>query len=608
MNLVLRVGPPADGDRTLDDLLRGGWRFAAGRVELGLDEEILAWADRHEEKGPDGETTGFAVLFGYVFDGERALGAREIYEADLAAPALRSTLSGLYCLFRYSKAKGRLEVVPDFYGTGTPSWAAAGPRLLVGSRAAFVAELAGSALHAQAFLQQANGVNSPTASTVFSEVERFPFDASLSIDAASGEHRWIRQDDWKVAFAPEDFARSVERSIELLSALGARTARQPRTAVDLTAGNDTRLIAAGLSRHDLAPGAVTFRVSGTEDHVDAVVARRIVDHFGWSLRRMTRKGFTIPDDDALESLCLRADAKVPLDDMANRVEQETAWWSDHDHLLSGLGLEMFRGWYFQYELLRKGRPDIHYASYYRHRMSGSKSVPEWLAGRLGIDDEALRADTLAPVEDVADRLAGSCNVVKLDQVGHVVTAKRIMFWNLLDLMQIQCPILEGPFSLGVRAIPWRHRSGRRLNCSVVERLSPWLSSFPTDLGAPFRTLRPSNALDYLRFHVRNKTDILLRHYLSSGVKPTHGAAALRRSLQETGLAPWIRRWTEELRPWLPLELASGELDRDLAEDADGRISESSRRKYLQLISLGLLLRAHPGIRRSFVDKPSSMGC
>lgn len=140
------------------------------------------------------------------------------------------------------------------------------------------------------------------------------------------------------------FKEAVDQLIEVLVRVCPSAASGSLTAVDLTGGNDSRLMAAALSLSQSGQigKQVTFKVVGDESHPDVIVARQIAGSFGWTLLRDDR---TTDEDYSAKSLMnasILSDGSYLPTNVHRRLTQESVRWGSVDRLVGSLGGELFR--------------------------------------------------------------------------------------------------------------------------------------------------------------------------------------------------------------------------------------------------------------------------
>ena len=496
---------PAAADRTGESGLvvsPDGLTYQAGN--LWLRATLPPWSTlRHLETAADGSRASFVLLFGAAHWKGRQdswLSAADLttflerHRAGEPPPVLDA--DGNYCAVSYDHFSDSVWVATDFWATVGFYYGHGADFAVVSSRAAAVADLIGSPVDATAYVALLRSAVFPAGSTLFRDVSRISMGEALRLAP-------LVRDVGPIPLAPlyrepddGSFRESVERSVTALRRVVPFAGSRPATVVDITAGNDTRLLAAALAgRADVARD-LTFRVVGPSTSPDVLISSRLAGRLGWTHRVCARQTGALTGD-ALVDTAVAADGSFSLEYIANRLAFEERHWPDARHLIGGTAGELFRNWIWQPELLRMGRtPSINYDALLRHRVSRDRrvDVPRITGGRLDqrMHDELL----IAPLRKLDASLWSVLNVYKLDLYYIQRLIHRVPWWAIAPRIVTILPLLwMGLTDVSLR-LPWRHKMTRRLVTTVVERLHPGLAEEPTDRGAPFRPLRLGTALAY----------------------------------------------------------------------------------------------------------------
>lgn len=592
---ALRRGEPGGASESGLVVSPDGLTYQAGY--LWLRATLPAWSTlRHVETAAVGSRASFALLFGAAHWKGRQdswLSAADLatflerHRAGQPPPVL--DVDGNYCVVSYDHVSDSVWVATDFWATVGFYYGRGADFAVVSSRAAAVADLIGSPVDATAYLALLRSAVFPAGSTLFRDVSRISMGEALRLaplvrDVAPTPLAPLYRE-------PDDgsFRDSVERSVAALRRVVPFTGSRPGTVVDITAGNDTRLLAAALAGRADVTRDLTFRVVGPSTSPDVVISTRLAGRLGWTHRACAQQTGALTAD-ALADTAVAADGSFSLEFIANRLAFEERQWPDARHLIGGSAGELFRSWIWQPELLRMGRtPSINYDALLKHRVPRDHrvDVPRITGGRLDqrMHDELL----IAPLRKLDASLPSVLNVYKLDLYYIQRLMHRVAWWAIAPRIVTILPFLwTGLTDVSLR-LPWRHKVTRRLVTTVVERLHPGLAEEPTDRGAPFRPLRPGTALAYSGYLSSYVSDIVRRHYLSRVPRP------LLPSLRPLAIP---REWAEPLATPAASPLHDGKdlLERVRSGKGDG-LSSTGRQEFLTMLQVQLLFDRYPGIRR-----------
>ena len=549
----------------------------------------------HIEMPTNGPHTSFALLFGAAHRKGRQdswLSQSDLatflerHRAGLPPPVI--DVDGNYCALTYDHVTDSVWVSTDFWATVGFYYGRGSGFAVVSSRAAAVADLIGSPIDTTAYVALLRSAVFPAGSTLFKDVCRINLGEALHLGALVCNVAPTSLGPLYREPEKGSFRDSVERSSLALQRVIPFASSRPRTVVDITAGNDTRLIGAALARRQDVTRDLTFRVVGQPTSPDVVIATRMAERLGWTHRACPPQTGALTAD-SLSDTAVTADGSFSLEFIANRLAFEERQWPDALHLIGGTAGELFRSWIWQPELLRMGRtPTINYEALLRHRVPRDHSVDvaRVTGGRLSqrTHDELL----IAPLRKLDAALPSVLNVYKLDLYYIQRLIHRVAWWAIAPRIVTIMPFLWTALTDVSLRLPWRHKVSRRLVTSVVEHVDPRLADEPTDRGAPFQPLRLRTAPSYAHYLSRYVSDVLGRHYLSR-------APRLLASSRPVAIPPeWAERMTRPAAT--PLHDAKDLLQRVQRGNA-GDLSSTARQEFLTMLQVQLLFDRYPGIRR-----------
>src|SRR5262249_28312690 len=163
-------------------------------------------------------------------------------------------------------------------------------------------------------------------------------------------------------------------------------------------------------------------------------------------------------------------------------------------------------------------------------------------------------------------------------------------WIVASRMNTILPFLWTRVTDVSLRIPWQHKRTRRLVATLVEELDPWLSTVPTDRGAPFQPLRFGTAVAYSRYLFSYTSDIIKRHYFRRTPAPLQ--------IQGSQRPPNHRRQLSELAECLqtsrtPLHEEYGLID-EVKSPGGHQLNRSRKLEFLTVLQMELLWRRYPG--------------
>ena len=337
--------------------------FSYCTARLEIDACLPSWSTRRYIESAEGASpTSFVLLFGachwkgcydsWLTDSDLATVLRSHREQDV--PCLLN-LDGNFCILSYDHISDSIWVAPDFWATVACYYGQRDNLAVISSRAGVVADAVQSPIDAASYIALCRSTEFPVGSTLFRDVTRITTGEAIHISSATHAIR-------PVLLAPlyrDPLALSLHESIRrtktVLRSVVPFAASREATTMDLTAGNDTRLLAAALAERPDIAANLTFRVLGTSMSADVQISARIAHQLGWQhvVCPKVTDGLTT---ELLPSIALAADGSFPLQNIANRLAFETRHWPEARHLLGGIAGELFRNWIWQPSFSRRVEP------------------------------------------------------------------------------------------------------------------------------------------------------------------------------------------------------------------------------------------------------------
>ena len=544
-----------------------------------------------------GQDRSFVVVFGWCYriSSDAPVLSDNDCGAILEAHRRHETInldafSGNYCILSYDHLADTLWCCSDLWALQGYYFGSDANTVTVGSRAALVANRLGARLDGYSYIAMLRGTYVVPGRTLFSGVHRSTCGVGLKLDFSKRSASLQRVGDIWQPVLDVSFAQALERSVAVVTSVCLRATSLPDTSVDLTGGNDTRLTAAVLS---MPRGAeigrrTTFKVHATEDHPDAVVARRVANEFNWTLRRFDPpRGLSDDAVDSLREAAVLSDGHRLPYDIAKGLSNERAHWAGYPHLVGSLGGEFFRDYYWRHELLNMARsPKVDYDALLAHKLYASPDVDfeRVSRGRVSREDhdDYLKSAHRWIEADAPDLL----NVYKLDRI----FLQRYPFyydhWRFSSLRTLKFPYLTAEALDVSLRIPWRFRRARRLQTRVLEKLQPRLTRIPSDAGAPMYPLRVNSIGAHAKFFVTDTYKAFSRHFLT---RTRPGASNTERRLPES--------WLEHLRKSTKVVSDLGaELVVARALDAHSEMRGGEFRELQMILLVSLLKEIYPNLQ------------
>jgi hypothetical protein len=570
---------------------------------LRIDACLPTWSTRRYIESAEGESsTSFVLLFGachwkgrydsWLTDSDLSAVLRSHRERDI--PCLLD-LDGNFCILSYDHISDSIWVAPDFWATVAFYYGQRDNFAVISSRAGVVADAVQSPIDAAAYIALCRSTELPAGSTLFRDVTRITTGEAIHISPSTHGIRSVLL----ASLYRDPIALSLHESIHrvktVLRSVVPFSASREATTMDLTAGNDTRLLAATLAERPDITANLTFRVTGTPMSADVQISARIAHQLGW--KHVVCPSVT--DELATElipSIVLVADGSFPLQTIANRLAFEARYVPEARHLLGGIAGELFRNWIWQPELFSGGRTSvIDYKAILRHRIPRDHNVDVVRLSGGCLTGEAHDDLLIQPLRRLDAQYPSALNVYKLDLFYIQRQMHRIPWWGLASKLLIILPFLWTDMTDSSLRIPWFHKRTRRLVTTVVEEINQWVASEPTDRGAPFRPLRASTALAYAKYFCSYSTDIVKRHYVRRAPLPLRVGNPQISTPVHLPIPP---EWTDWLDPQKATYLHDPQgLIQTIQAGRSHEMTHSQREEFLTLLMVELLFRHYRGIRR-----------
>lgn len=524
----VRQGPSAPGSSSILSARAVGNNadiFLHRHVHL-LDVSVNAsssdfgtiWTDNIPKK-----SASFVVCLGWC----RRIGAqqpkltaedlRTIYLAHCEQGCLPlQELSGSFCLLSYDETRGTFWVAADAWGQGGVYYGTdpGTGDLLISNRAGLIANEMGAAIDGVSYLAWLREASIPPGRTLFSGVHRIPQCQALKVDARTGRGWLVPWRGWPEPQENWSYRESYERLKEALIRCIPAATSDPRTVIDLTAGNDSRMTVAALAAAPAAGAAAPhrFRIVGNDDHADLAGARAIAQAMGWQLtRNLPVRPEEVPTA-YFEAGAVRGDTACRFDAIAARLLREGRDWSDIRFHVGSSGGQLVRNWMWQHEMFHPIHgTHVRYGPLLRHRLHNYTDVDFARISNGATDVTTHNENLLEGARAIDAQAPGLLDLYKLERI-HLQTLSGSIFWCLSGQVNVILPFLWAELIDVSLRIPWRYKRTRALGLDLTRDCVPSLCGIPSDTGAPFRRLSVASAPEYLRYVTHYGLAVMKRHY------------------------------------------------------------------------------------------------
>lgn len=461
------------------------------------------------EENSDPKNRSFVITFGWCY--RHGCEADQFQEKDMTE-FLRShrsksvpdvdALSGIFTLLSFDHLSQTLWICTDMWAQHGFYYGSNKGKVVVSSKASIVANALNASIDGISYLSLLRNTGIPPGRTLYGDVWRSTCGRGLHLDLRNRTAQLVQV---QPLFRPPEsisFDEAADRLIDVLSRVCPSAASQPSTIVDLTGGNDSRLMAAALSHsHGGRIGKqVIFKVVGDDNHPDVIVARQIATTLGWTLERNNRE---IDEEYSAKSLLeasILSDGNHLPAAIHSRLTQESILWHSFDRLVGSLGGELFRDFFWRHEFLNMGRTSrVNFDALLKYRLYASTDVDvaRVSGGQLTRRDHDI--SLLSPYKIMSSKAPDVKNIYKLDVIYLHKLMSKSYCWILSDLRKMILPFLSHEVTGVSLTTPWQFRVHRKLVTAVVEKMNPDLATIPTDKGAPMRPLRFSTLGPYARY-------------------------------------------------------------------------------------------------------------
>jgi hypothetical protein len=591
-------GDPTDASTAYSVLTKDRVRMVYSAPARRLAARI--WA----EDGLDSESAATVYVLGWCYrigstsQAVEPEDCREFIERHRRGlPPVDDSFSGNYVVVVFDTRVGRVAIQPDRWALGAAYFWASDRGIAVSSRAAAVANIAGSAFDGYSFLSIVRSTHIPFGRSLFLDVHRVLSGCYLSIVMRTARLEVKRAAPPFVDIVSRRRVESVDLVEETTRDLARRLGQTTEPSIfDLTGGNDTRLLAAGLSSEH--PGGLgsgfSWNVVGADEQPDVEIARQVAGSCGWQLRRLDRLYPTDAPRSALQRAAVQGDGSCLIDASFCRIEQELTSRGGWEWLTGAIGGELLRGFWWGQEAFALGRTNrVNIAALLDYRIRpadggvGKDLIPDWPS------TEEHNEVLIEPYREIGRAGGKRLNVYKLDAMYLYRLSYSSGSW-LAGLRRIRLPLLSWEFTRVALSLPWKLRRSRDLSLRVIQRLNPALCAIPTDTGAPMRPLGVRSAPSHIRIFAATTL-----HRVPLLIRRSTGLLGARRPIN---VKPAPSSWIDSLSESGKVSSIVGQsVVRSVCENARSPSrSQDSVRALYGLLTLEMLLERFPNLTGKMV--------
>jgi hypothetical protein len=424
---------------------------------------------------------------------------------------LSHNLDGNFASFAYDAPRNRLLAATDFNNT-TPIFYVRSPKgIILSSHELPLGAFLNSKIDPFGFSQLIHMGVTWESHTRFREIKKMlPCEIDIFENGKEPQTQryWRPQEEttWPVGFNAH-VKRWIPMLRESVSQFYESSNRQPAIA-DLTGGEDSRLVIALC--HDLGI-PFTAHVTGSENDVDVIIARKAAKKAGFALLARTKNWISV-EQLLANALNINLESDAYQDFFAACVEYATDRSSPLDDsavvkYCGAPGGEAFRGsYYLRGKALfpsRKKKLDVRF-------FVKMKYLLDYYPGLTSFSDDdflqTVHTMANANLEDVREFPIGI-------QIDHLLRIFQTCFIGLKYKNPLYLPFATNPLTRSIYSISPLYKRGGRLSKACTEILFPELAFIKSQTGVP--TIRKT----FLR------TPLFLPEYLSTLRKISSGAAS-----------------------------------------------------------------------------------
>lgn len=409
---------------------------------------------------------------------------------------------GTFHVVIYDSLSGNLLFQPD-HAAASPLYFGRDSRgkLVVSNRAILVANEISAAIDGITLMSHLRRLTIPLGRTFFDQVTRLMSGCRLTLNLNDTKVKVQRLYRLPDSYARLSLSDAVDRIVSSLKPIGTLISEIDKPIIDLTGGQDTRVLAASIP---LTPNLL-WRVAGSEDHPDVRIATQIAKALNLTLIRLNSYDYVDLDESQIVRFAVHGDGFIPAMELACRVQQEAECDPGRWYHFGGKGGEMLSGFAWKQQFLRVGWTNrIDYGALMHYRIK-PKPTPnrQLFAFSLPSDDEHNRIlmDSLVTVDKIAP---DTPNSRKLDLIHmHRLCYMAGTTHSVVSPIRRVCfPFLTGQFLQALFKTSWRHRWTRQLQVGAIYRMNSAFCKFNHNSGAPMMPFRLSTLPNYFTYSVK----------------------------------------------------------------------------------------------------------
>lgn len=424
--------------------------------------------------------------------------------------------SGNYSILSYDNINKTIWIVSDkwaqmgfFYGCNSKM-------IVVSSKASIVANNLHANIDGYSYISLLRCSTIQPGRSLYNNVWRITCGRGIYLDAKSKKAKLVQIHPLFQVPKYSSFKEALNDFVDIVPKVCQKASSLPGTVVDLTAGNDSRLTVASLISHygrDIE-NKTTFKVIGSEDDIDVIIARKISKAYNLNLICQERNlSETDCSTDFLNKAILLSDGLfLPDPTFVCDIFREKQYWKSYDNLVGSLGGELCRDFFWRHEMLNMGRSkSVNFDALLRYRLYASNDIDVKRISNNYLTIDEHNYSLLQPYKQIVEKYPDIKNVYKLDIIYLYKLMTKSMSWVYSDYRRNLLPFLTSEVTSITLRTPWLFRKNRKLVTAAVEKIVPYLSSIPSNNTQPMMPMRVSTLPNYLYYIITDYYSAFMRH-------------------------------------------------------------------------------------------------
>lgn len=428
--------------------------------------------------------------------------------------------SGNYSILSYDNINKTIWIVSDkwaqmgfFYGYNSKM-------IVVSSKASIVANNLHANIDGYSYISLLRCSTIQPGRSLYNNVWRITCGRGIYLDVKSKKAKLVQIHPLFQVPKYSSFKEALNDFVDIVPKVCQKASSLPGTVVDLTAGNDSRLTVASLISYygkDIE-NKITFKVIGSEDDIDVIIARKIAKIYNlnliWQERDLSETDYSIDFLD--EGILLSDGLFLPDPTFVCGIFREKAYWKSYDNLVGSLGGELCRDFFWRHEMLNMGRSKrVNFDALLRHRLYASNDIDVKRISNSHLSIEEHNCSLLQPYKEIEKKYPDIKNVYKLDIIYLYKLMTKSMSWVYSDYRRNLLPFLTSEVTSITLRTPWLFRKNRKLVTAAVEKILPYLALIPANGTQPMMPMRITTLPQYLNYNIMDYYSAWTRHFCPS---------------------------------------------------------------------------------------------